>query len=85
MMTYQNYSMQQGWGLLSDFMVVQLGCMVKGQTLDKGGQFLVLFKPLMYMHNYHVTTEGFRRRLLPNPNCVWPLYRVAQKERMFFK
>jgi len=25
--------------------------MVKSQTLDKGGQFLVPFKPLMFMHD----------------------------------
>ena len=55
------------------FCKVQLGYVVKSQTLDKGAQFLVLFKPLMFMHDYHVTTEGFRR-LPPTPNLVWLLY-----------
>jgi hypothetical protein len=58
------------------FSKFQLGHMVKNQTLDEGGQFLVLFKPLVSMHNCHVTTEG--SRLLPTPIHVWLLYFPAQ-------
>lgn len=59
------------------FCKFQLGHMVKSQTLHKGGQFWVLFKPLVFMHNYHVTTEGFRK-LPPTPNLVWLLYFPAK-------